>query len=53
MEKLIALIAILFLTYFFFVSQEGFRAVIDRDCSQRAINDGYLHYVFGGVKTTR
>lgn len=57
-EQLVMLVAIFFIIYFMINIKETFEQLSPKEkskkeCSQKAINDGYNHYIFGGVKFIR
>lgn len=56
-EQLVMLVAIFFIIYFMINIKETFEQLSpnkkSKQCSQKAINDGYNHYIFGGVKFIR
>ena len=54
-EQLVMLVAIFFIIYFMINIKETFEQLSpnQKQCSRKAINDGYNHYIFGGVKFIR
>jgi hypothetical protein len=53
-QKLAILTVILFIGYYIFIEKkEKLENTENKACSQKAINDGYLSYIFGSVQSTR
>jgi hypothetical protein len=55
-QNLAIITIILFAIYYLLVStKEHFDQIQNQDkaCSQKAINDSYMSYIFGGVKSVR
>lgn len=58
-QNLAIITLILFAIYYILVStkenfdQIGMQTTKDKACSQKAINDSYINYIFGGVKSIR